>query len=701
MTLAGKPTGPDEGEPGRQPQEPHAHPEHASDRQDQIGHTRRGVVKAIGGIGLFTIASNISEGIIPQIWEIPGAVQELIRRLKETPEQRAKRQKEEQQKESDKEKKNEADELVRNKLKEAEKEIREQLGEHASPEMVINYLGVGVFAWGIKTLISEKPINQAQFSALGALLGAKYAVTDEQGKEKLVEEMESGVKTTVTVAGMIVSSEGMKIHIDDIYKKFKNKAPSSRDKVAFLTAFSGLTSPAATTIGASGMGKELANDIAAGDKNIMHTIVGHVGVRSGYLLFGNPPFLATVKRFGLKEGIGWQLRKMWPLYLYSWASSSYKINLKLAEKEFLKTGTKEALKSKEVQKQLERKAKQDSWEGMKENFPLVLKVIAHSLVNFLKYFGGIVGETEQNTKGMTFEIGEKFVERFLNLATGDAFWATVGSDKKEITDKDWEKSVDEFVKNIGEKVASNPRPSTEGDPLLAVREKLMKGDKDNLKAVRASMEAMGVHGSAQVMMDIMEKRQAISNPDKGMSRRGFLSKLTRPLRNATDIDRLKEAVGDSCGDVLNVMSYQIACIPFLTPVFKEKMEQINTKIDQSPNVPESMKGVVKELAAFGVIFAFSTVADNYVAQDIGFQLVPEEKAHVAAIAAYEGGAYTAMGNMSNMVLFDLHTFPLIDTVKTYYNGVDNALVALAWSFVLSSGITDLFLGGTPKPKKAH
>jgi len=150
--------------------------------------------------------------------------------------------------------------------------------------------------------------------------------------------------------------------------------------------------------------------------------------------------------------------------------------------------------------------------------------------------------------------------------------------------------------------------------------------------------------------------------------------LFREYDRATDIERIKAALGHNMGDVVNVFPFQAGCVPFLLPAFNGAMDFL-----KDAGLPEAGQ----KAAAFFLIMAFSTVADNYVGCKVGLELFPDSP-QIALVAAIQGGSMSAIGNMANVAQFNLNDFPLAKSFAMAKWHLDNVAVGAAWAAALEA-----------------
>lgn len=268
---------------------------------------------------------------------------------------------------------------------------------------LIDYLGTALFAWGVASLMpgGKGYIQAVQYGALIALTTAKYSLSDEKGKHHLKDETISNAKAFGVISGTIAVAEGINADIEKAFEDAYDKLPNKHDQAALINLMASALSPLATTVGSAGVIKKMSNRLAEGNQKMMATLTSHVSNLSGFLFFGDPPFIAICEKYGFAEGIKWQMKTMWPMALYSLISSTEKLNLEILQQEGV------PLKEAKV------RAKKEAIKGIAKNLPVLTKILAQSVINVAKYFT----DKPQNPHGLEIQIGEVLNEKLVNLAT--------------------------------------------------------------------------------------------------------------------------------------------------------------------------------------------------------------------------------------------------------------------------------------------
>lgn len=551
---------------------------------------------------------------------------------------------------------------------------------------VVDYVGCALFSWGIKDLLpgGHGHIHAAHYGALMALTAIKYEFSDEDGKHHLEQETISNAKAFGIIAGTIVAAEGLNMDIEKAYElAMQDKVLEKEDQVALLTMLSSMLSPLATTVGSASIMRTMSNELCEGDPRMMAVCTSHISNLSGFLLFGDPPFIAICEKYGFAEGVKWQFEAMFPLALYTLASATYKLNLISAQKEGLQGP------------EAHRKALADTMAGIRKNIPVLAKMIAKSLANSAKYFTGGDFFKQQDPGGIEVKIGEVLTRKLTNVAklpfdpqldvsSHEAHEGMI----REAGDK--VKGANEIMAGLMEELTAGgtPTEAAASDRTTKVRALREAIEAQNYDTVKRLGEELGL---ANVGIFIKTLRDFHDNAKVDHSVNGprpyTLEEKLSPLAiydRMTSVRRIKEAVGHNLGDVINVFPFQVGCVPFLTTAFKDAADALG-------NLGKSLK----EAILFFLIMIFSSMADNYVACKIGLELFPN-KPHIPLIAAIQGGSLTAIGNMANVAQFSLDQFPLMDSMKQFGLHMDTVTAAFAYSKAL-----DILNGmGIMRPPKA-
>lgn len=565
----------------------------------------------------------------------------------------------------------------------------------------VNLMGSGLFIWGVRDLLpgGAGHIRAVQYGALSVLSAFKYDLENEEGKHHLVEETESSIKALAIISGTIVGAEGLNADIEKLYMENVGKQPTIQDKIALMTMLASAISPLATTVGSASVIKRMSNEIAAGDKNFMAVCVSHISNLSGFILLGDPPFIAVNDKYGAKEGMSWQLKTMLPLAMYSLLSSTIKLNALINVREGMSKG------------EATTKAIADSVKGLTRNIPVLAKIIAKSFANAGKYFvaESFAKNGLQSEGGLQVQIGEVLIETLKSakgLGTnaeldrahhhgehGEEGLIRAEDPKLKIVNDLMDSLLKELIAaNENEPVESTTKEASETD-FAELTKAINDEDHDRILELCQKLNLP----QAEIFVDRLKDfhdNHAIDHSEDDEPLEDYPAKdKWNPLKiydRATSVPRLQNGLGHSLADVVNVFPFQAGCVPFLIPIFK-------MGVDGLEGLPDQMK----ELVTFFMIMIFSMFADNYVGCKIGLDLYPE-KPHIALIASIQGGSMTAIGNMANIAQFSMSDYPLATSFAKMYWHADAAVAAVAWKHALDA-LSKFEFMAPPKPlaKPSH
>jgi hypothetical protein len=622
------------------------------------GMTRRVFTRVLGLLGVAFVADNISQGAISN---------KLMSVL------------------SDEDAEAEAyleSEGVSQHLEAAAETIANELKESGETDpntimmKTVNYLGTGLFVQGVLQLIFIKEnnhINSYQFAALGALTGLKYQLSNPEEKEHLIKETEGAMKTFALISSAMTIGEGVNADIAGAWESAKGEKPKKKDLIALMTTLSVGISSVGTTLVNAPIARQMALDLANTgemdekgnpilDPAVMAICTGHNANVSGIGLFGNPPFMAVCEKFGFAEGIKWKLQTMWPLAMYSWASSTFKLNLVMAHRAGL-SGTEAA-----------KQAGKDTVEGLTkpENIKFFAETIIKSLGNAAKYFTG-QELSAQSAEGIRMKIGESILGKLtgvVNLLFSEEAGPHSHEGEGMVHPQDLELNGGmEIAEALLAGMATNE--SVGETPNDTLNEAIKNQDWDAVLAWGAANGVPNIHLHIKTLKDFADNKKVDDSTTKTESSKEKLKKALSPigiLDRSTDINRIKGHLGHNLADVVNVFPFQSGCVPFLTPVLKE----IISKLEE-----QGLTGTSKEITLFFLIQFFSSVADNYVACKVGLELLPN-KPQIALIAS-ENPWHNPISNMSNLAQFSMNEFSLKQAIKTLGWHVESSAVALAYS----------------------
>lgn len=573
---------------------------------------------------------------------------------------------------------------------------------------MIDYIGCLVFAWGLYDLSpwGRGHVASAQYGAMMALSALKHTAETPEGRHHLEEETVSSTKAFFIINGTIVLAEGLNLDLEKSYKHLKNEQPKESDRIALMTMTSSLLSPLATTVGSAGIIRRISNDFATNkdekgnpkmvtdektgeakldvNEDMAAVFVSHVSNLSGFLLFGDPPFIAICEKYGFKEGVLWQMQTMWPLALYSLFSSTYKLN-------YLSL-TRSGVAKGEAAKQ----AAKDAVSGLLRNIPLLARIMTKSLMNAAKYYSGADMKWAQDEYGINFSIGEVLTEKVkqfarlpldptLDLEIHNHGGMVHGDDPNIVGANDFAAGLmKQLFEEEGNGNAANSNsvasdsigePMPDGAPdaeavfMHEMRNAMADRNYDRILELGKTHNLPHVEIFVKTLRDYHDDKKINESTVEDLQKESLWKKLN-PFKiydRSFSVDRIKAAAGHNMGDVINVFPFQAGCVPFLTTAFRDGLDLVD-----HPNP------AVKEAALFVALMMFSSVADNYVACKIGLELMPQ-KPHTVLISSILGGSLSSIGNMANVTQFSLDKFPLVRSYMKFFWHLDNVAMGAAWA----------------------
>lgn len=645
---------------------------------EEMSFTRRAFHRLLGALGTAVLANEVSGG------SLAGWLRSVFA--------------------SEKKDSKEAEQLSDQLISEAEKidaQLAKEpgLSEREKSLKKIDYLGSFVFGWGVVDLLRSKHINVMHYTAVTSLLTAKYLLSDTKERHHLQDEMISNLKAFGIITGTITIAEGMKADIEAAYDTLTKQSAQAQeahgavhggeinetsnglntsDKIALMMTASSILSPLATTVGASSIISKMSNDLVKGlgekEKAAMAVCVSHVSNLSGYLLFGDPPFIAIAEKYGFREGIAWQLKSMLPLAIYSIFSATFKLNYLVASKEHPELSWQQRAGM----------ATRESLNGLVKNIPFLVKMLTLSLQNASKHYLGADLWRAQDEAGIQLNIGQILEKKLKAIATFPFVDQEPGDHHQDMKNQ------------AAAVVALMGKDDVEVDALVNSFEVPAQAVTDQQVLDQATSSP---HSAATPLVDVAQaykKTEQAPEPDAKKTFWDTVQEIAQKSAHAAnpknvytrmDVDKFEHAVGGKLKDVINVFPFQASCVPFLVTVFKDLVSKIDEKdldsihIDGVP--PEEQSELKKEIILFFLIMMFSMVADNYVACKIGLELLPK-KPQIALIAAIQGGSLTAIGNMANVAQFSLKDFSLGESFKQLGWHLDTTVVSGLWAFALDA-----------------
>jgi len=580
----------------------------------------------------------------------------------------------------------------------------------------IDYAGAALFAKGVYELFGKKAaglpegrghLGATEYAALAGLIYAKHAMGNAETKHHVEAEIKASLQAFGIIAASSIGAQGLKIDLETAYKESFDRSPKIEDKVALITMASSLISPLATTVSASAALTEEAQTLSrdvwklkngkeeAGEKDLDHptvaALIDHVANASGFVLFGDPPFIAMVEKFGFSNAVKYQMETMWPMALLSLVSANQKINEQIISAESGMTGA--TLKIEALKK---------SFTAIKNNLPFMANIVGKSLSNTKRYMTGV----EQNPQGFELSILEVLDQKLMNslkfLTSGNEFKFPLHDDgifsgvtQEHIPELE---ANEAFVgSSIDQLIGSGASDTIHNE----VSDFLHHEDYDGLE------QWLITHGgdSAITLVEVLrtiahdKANDYISSSRSGVSKflEASLPGLVGTFYRRINSHRLHNAVGPQLSDVINVFPFQAGSVIFLSPIFQEQFAKLRKSItgDEELSVRNS---IIVDAASYLSIKGFSTVADNYVAAKLGLEMDPE-KAHLVLAAAIRGGAnLSPLSNMADPTLIPMHLYGLEDSWNQLRKGAGSVqhLSGFVWSEVIDKIMIPMGLIKIPK-----
>ncbi|RJR16211.1 hypothetical protein C4579_00655 [Candidatus Microgenomates bacterium] len=599
-------------------------------------------------------------------------------------------------------------------VREAEKIESDTIQSPESPFKAgpLDYLGLGVFAKGIRELLpgGRGHIGADEYAMLGGLLLAKYQLGDEHTKKHIDAEIKSSLQALTIIALSSTAAQGMRIEVDEAFERQYQRVPNLEDKIALETMLASVLSPLGTTVAGAAALSDEAIDTAhrignltrteAGidlDKHTVASLIDHISNSSGFILFGDPPWIAMAEKYGFENAIKFQFETMLPLALSSLLSVNIKLNAQILKEEgysgvdLMKEATHRAVK------------------GIAKNVPFLTRSIGVSLLNVARYAKGavpFVEAAEQDPRGFELSIAGVFKNKLIN-----AFKFVTQSEefRLPIHDDDYHSRVVDHINEIDgaedlfaeflDKIING------NDPLHNERvdDFLHHGD---FLGLEKYLIDLGIP-KATILVDTLrqfEHNKAsthIHNDRSRVSRYlyeflpGFLGEFYERL----NLHRAHNALGAQLTDVLDVFPFQAGSVVFLSPIFHDAFTMINSgleSLEENGQVDSQTLETVRDAITYTAILGFSSMADNYVAEKIGLDLQPY-KPHLITPAAIRGGTKFTISNMANLTLVAMDKYSLQDSMREAFRGLDQDVVGFAWAEVLDKVLIPLGVYNVPEP----
>lgn len=599
-----------------------------------------------------------------------------------------------------------------------------------------DWIGTGIFAKGIRELLPKSKwipggrghIGMTEYAALGTTLAAKYANSDEVGREHIVTELKSGLKAFVIIAGTSAGAQGISLDIEKAFEIMEGEA-SIYNRVAVMNMAASVISPVISTVGTAAAHSKEAQSIAryvwekknnreaSTDKDIDHKTVGimvdHLANCSGFVGFGDPPWIAMMEKFGLKEALRYQAEVMWPLAMYSLISGTIKLNREIIEAEGELQGSA-ALK----------KATQVSYASIRENLPFLGKILGSSFVNLSRYISGgsalyeranakegaekymtrrlgrILSVFEQSQRGYEFHVAGSATDKVKNLSemvvNSYAFKFPLHGEALSGITTDHMPELEEDERFV----AASIEGLIEGDPQLIhaeVEQFLEHEDYEGLQTYLAEH-----HGESASIMVTALRRRAHEKADEFIaSSRSGLSKVIESAPGVggvygnINLHRTHNALGAQLTDVVDVFPFQATSVEFLLPFFRKGYQAAQRKLNSQDS------GLVQRLtfdaATYAAFAGFSSIADNYIAVKIGLDIDPG-RPELYLSAGINGGRNLVISNMANCTLVPLNIYSLADSARQMKNGADLHLVGYVYPELVNYVFRPMGYFTPPEPK---
>lgn len=549
---------------------------------------------------------------------------------------------------------------------------------HHGPD-ALDWIGTGLFARGIGEVTNERVINKRHYFGLAGLLELRrYQLRhdhDEAGLRHLNEEIASTIKFTTAIESTVVIAEGVKMDVESAYKKFNEidaeEPMDLDDRIAVTLELSALLSPVLTTVGGAGVEREDAKKIVEetsilrdemihdlADKmaqeeispkdfeqksehyNRSHSRIkaflqGQISDSDGYPLFGDPPFLATLEKFG-PRGLIWQ---------------TVNVGLPLASRSLFQASRniqEEVLRLRGVdESQIGDLAKSNSRAALRRNGKLVSNIMGRSLKNAVN----VLGWDDQDEMGLQHNIIGSFADKMSGVK---ALFS-----EEHIPDHDASGSrvenFEPYQGKINEIIHQLP-DAPKGHQTIHEREDAIKQfiDQENYDGLVEWLEERGLPSDA-AKLHALAAASVSEEIAKGEGFDGTALDKWNPaaiFRRITDIDRMQKALGHSFTDVLDIFPFQSLSMVFVSPVFRSGMGVIDRTTAKIPN--KTLATIANDAGKYLAIGGFSSYADNLVGVREGYDNT--DNPAIALISGISMGRNFPWSNMANVALFPLSEY---------------------------------------------
>ena len=203
----------------------------------------------------------------------------------------------------------------------------------------IDYLGSGNFAAGVGSTLMHNTPHPMHYATAIACWIAKYFLSDEAGKHYLVHQFYDGYNAMRVILGTTILGGGVEFNLDTITKNLYNRASTKEEKIFTSIIIPMLTGMGSKTVGSARIFRQPISDLVntiLEERNDQETEaeikgriyadnIGHIANNTGYVLVGDPPFVAMLQKYGI-EGFKFQNKTMWPLMLCSTLTTAIKMS---------------------------------------------------------------------------------------------------------------------------------------------------------------------------------------------------------------------------------------------------------------------------------------------------------------------------------------------------------------------------------------
>lgn len=550
---------------------------------------------------------------------------------------------------------------------------------------VIDYAGTALFAHGINNLKNGNSITQGHYFGLGALIGLKRHKLRREGNEEALHhvnnEIASTIQFTEIIQTTVIVAEGMLLDIEEIYSNLNEGGELSLlDHQAVVSEMGASLAWLITTVGAAGTtkdeaknfvdrveklrdqmvnnvtkqalnmsDKEYAQKLQEGDESISRIkghLQGSIADDFGFPGVGDPPFIATMERFG-SIGLLWQ---------------SIAVGIPMLSRALVQSNTgivKELISMGIVEGDPE-DAKRIAIDALRRNSGFVGGILARSAKNLTKIMPGMLQDENGLQHHIWKSVSDK-IQGFMDLALRKEIPSHGHEDEgSRIEDYSHYKN---FLTLVIDRLPERDDLTHQARDIAADRLNIKRYiDADDWDGLTDWMESQGIDTTIAGIFKV----SAQEIEEEILKEQGFNGDNAKPFnplaiyRRVTSIDRMQKALGHSFTDVLNVFPFQSASMIFVSPVFKKVADKLDSFTDALSGDNRILKPIMKvgnHFAKFKLIAKFSQFADNLVGVREGYKFVQDNPA-IALIAGIKGGKKRPSGNMANVVEFSLSDYTM-------------------------------------------